>query len=356
MIETNIAFSQVREDPELDLFVLNNIKSKRKKILMIGSGGCSILTMLLSENLKSIDLVDSNSSQIELVKLKIALLKNLSSKEFINFIEGNDKELILSIINEIKEDSFFNENHWSKKLNKDALLYGINQIGVFEQLFKELRQSFSVCPMQSYNKKEWDLAFKTVFNRQNLINSFGEEAVKYSMSKEFVEHFSSVMFNAINKYENKNNYFLDQIFKGKYNKDRPIYLNEKNKKIILSNIHKINFIHKPFHEYIKETKKEYDFIHTSNITDWLPLDILSELFFDINKKLSTVGLVLSRRLNGDHSLEQIMSEHFITEKTVNNNFIENDLTRFSNVDKINLKDNDKSFFYNEVIVGRKNET
>lgn len=351
MLDTNIAFSQVREDPEIDLKVLESIKKKNKRVLMIGSGGCSILTMLLSKDLDLIDVIDANPAQIELIKLKIAALKNLSTNEYLDFIDG--KGQTLNLLNKVKDDDYFNDDFWSIEDNFNQILYGVNQIGVFEQLFKELRDEFSENPMIRLNSVEWDNAFDKVFNRQHLIDAFGEDAVKYSMSQEFSVHFSRVMKNAIEKYKKDNNYFLDQIFKGFYENDFPIYLNEINKSIILDNIHKIRFINKPFHEYIKETDNEYDFIHTSNITDWLPLHILADLYSDIKNKLSDKGQVISRRLNGDHCLESIMKTSFYTKTFVEHLDVLNYETRFKYRDLIHLKSDDKSFFYNEVVVGEK---
>jgi len=353
MFNTNIAFSQVREDPELDLLVLESIKTKDKKALVIGSGGCSILTLLLDQNIEKLDVIDANIDQIELIKLKIALLKNSNTQEFIQFTEGQNINYRNKFLNNIKNDEFFNKEYWKEPHNFNQLISGINQAGVFERLFKNLRDEFTDCPMLIENNDEWDAAFETVFNRSNLISAFGENAVKYSMSKEFTEHFSEVMSKAIKKYQFENNYFLDQIFKGQYNEDLPIFLDEENKKIILSNLHKLNFINKPFHEYVKETNQTYDFIHTSNITDWLPLDILDGMYKDIYTKLNVKGKVMSRRLNGDHSLIDIVGKIFQTSKNALRDHAVSYQTRFTENDLIDLKEEDKSFFYNEVFFGEK---
>ena len=89
MIKTNIAFSQVREDPEIDLFILNSVQKKEKNVLMIGSGGCSVLSILLSPDLNRVDVIDSNINQIELIKLKIEALKQLSTMDYIYFVESD---------------------------------------------------------------------------------------------------------------------------------------------------------------------------------------------------------------------------------------------------------------------------
>lgn len=346
MLHTEIAFSQVREDPEMDLIVLESIKTQNKKALMIGSGGCSVLTMLLSQDLERIDVIDANPAQIELIKLKIAALRNLTTKEYIDFVEGHNS---LTHLEKLKHDEFYNQSFWEDS-RLSQIEYGINQIGVFEQLFKELRNSFSVNPMLVLNEKEWSDAFNKVFDRDYLTEVFGEEAVKYSMSQEFSDHFSRVMKNAIEKYKGNSNYFLDQIFKGKYESDLPVYLEEDNKAVILENIGKMNFINQPFHDFIKQTSEQYDFIHTSNITDWLPLSMLDELYSDIKAHLRENGLVVSRRLNGDHSLNDVVLRTLNKKSVKEIETTSSYKVRFEIEKDFDFKESDKSFFYNELVV------
>lgn len=359
MIKTNIAFSQVREDPEIDLFLCNSIVKKNKRVLMIGSGGESVFTMLLSPDIESIDLIDANPEQIELIKLKIEAIRQLSSWEYRCFVEAppeskigvyidqNDK---VNTFKKLMEESILDISSWNKGNGLNLIKEGVNQIGIFEQLFKELRESFKICPIKFFDDKNWDEAFDKVFNRQKLIDAFGEEAVKYSMSKEFTEHFSDVMKYAIQKYSE--NYFVDQVFKGEYKGDFPAFLKPENYKIVQENLHKINIINDQFHNYVKNTDTKYDVVHTSNITDWLPLDILDELYSDINSILLEDGLVISRRLNGDHSLEDIVGKQFkvdtyFPEFKVSHNC--RNLINFNNT----IKENDTSYFYSEVLYGKK---
>lgn len=350
---TKIAFSQVREDPELDLLVLRSNEKENKKVLIIGSGGCSVLTLLLDPQVSEIHVVDPNIEQIELLKLKISMLEKFkNASEYLAFFESEDIDFIEKSISEANAQSQFTENYL-KSQKETNFSRNINQNGVFEELFKELREEFTINPMDTFNKEEWEKAFKKVFDREHLIEAFGEEAVKYSMSQEFSEHFSRVMYQAIIKYKGKDNYFLDQIFKGKYEKDIPVYLSDINKGIISKRLDKIHFINSSLQDYIANTEEKYDFVHTSNITDWLPLEKLDGLYSDIYQLLNSKGKVISRRLNGDHSLIDIVSDRFKTGTSLINNKNNPYFTRFKSNEYINLKENDKSFFYNEVFFGEK---
>src|SRR5258707_12857472 len=75
-----VAFAQVREDPRLDGWVVDQL-GPLARILMIASGGCTIADLCLCSNISSITVVDPNPAQIELGKLKVRLLEKFDTPE-----------------------------------------------------------------------------------------------------------------------------------------------------------------------------------------------------------------------------------------------------------------------------------
>jgi len=73
-------------------------------------------------------------------------------------------------------------------------------------------------------------------------------------------------------------------------------------------------------------------IHTSNVTDWMNINKSENFLINIYDKLNHNGIVITRRLNGDYNLSDLISNKF------------------------NIIDipHDKSEFYNEVVAGLKN--
>ena len=55
-----------------------------------------------------------------------------------------------------------------------------------------------------------------MFARHDLIGAFGEDAVNYSMSQEFSDHFHDVFTAALRTYDPSRNYFLHSIWRDSY--------------------------------------------------------------------------------------------------------------------------------------------
>lgn len=80
----------------------------------------------------------------------------------------------------------------------------------------------------------------------------------------------------------------------------------------------------------------FDVIHTSNVTDWMPVSQCKEIMATCYKFLVDGGAVICRRLNGDYSLASVVSETFAVDSFLNSK----------------LLSSDRSFFYSEVVAGR----
>jgi S-adenosylmethionine:diacylglycerol 3-amino-3-carboxypropyl transferase len=298
-------FSQVREDPNVEISVHNKHANMfTKRYLLTGSGGCTLFTLLSlmnDDNDIIIDVIDNNISQLYLIQLKLQLIKYFKDdvNALLDFFEGNLNNALIDDIFENKltlsDDC---KTYWNN--NKCLLYSGINQNGTFELLFHELVTS-------NYD-------FEKVFNRKYLIDKFGEDSVVNSLNHEFYDHFMKV----INLYENdETNYFYHQI---KYNR----YSNG------------INYINNNIFDYIVNTSNtvKYDIIHTSNITDWMNNEKGKIFATNICKSLNEKGSIIMRRLNGDYELSSLfpLKENMIT------------ITNYE----------DKSKFYSEVIVATMN--
>ncbi|AYV78564.1 MAG: protein of unknown function DUF3419 [Edafosvirus sp.] len=317
----NILFSQVREDPQIELHAIKELNTSDKlKILMITSGGCTVMS-LLSQNIEQIDAIDMNQQQNYLCALKITALMLIESNDLLlKFFEGK-------LCYKFYDDFLINaKNYLSLECyqfwlcNTNFIYNGINQSGKFELLFKELVDS-------NFN-------YEKCFNREYLKTIFGNDAVVNSMNKEFSDHFKNIIMMYKNLYNTNDNYFYHQIIYNKYNKETnlPPYFHI-NKNIIKNNYQKINYICTPFDKYIDNCKyNEYHMIHTSNITDWLNKDQIDVLLLNIHKCLKIDGILIMRRLNGDYDLKNHVKKYF---EIINNGVI------------------DKSHFYSQVVVAKK---
>jgi len=345
---SDIAFSQVREDPLIEEHVIRKVFSEKKSpldILIIGSGGCTVLGMADLPEVHAIDCVDANYSQLALIQLRQESLRHLSrQQQFTLFgICGKEAERIAiyqQLLPFLSEDV---REYWSQ--HAEEIAFGVNRVGKFEELFRELALTCTKQlgflaiddPHQAIHHPKWQNCFDIVFEREKLAATFGRAAVEYSMSKSFANHFSDVFSQALQKYPRGSNYFVDQVWLDHYSSlhdNLPLYLMRENN--FQAQIH---FHHGPFLTQMQALNKKWDIIQTSNISDWMPIPQMKEMFTIAKSCLKDKGALISRRLNGDHILSEIMQEVLFTNNDLNND----------------LKKNDRSYFYSEVVVGFKNE-
>jgi S-adenosylmethionine-diacylglycerol 3-amino-3-carboxypropyl transferase len=309
----NIHFAQVREDPSVELSVINSLKSNSISVLMIGSGGCTLFS-ILGDHIKSVDVVDLNQTQLDLIMLKYEIITWYQDKEkIIDYFEGRlSKEEIKNVYDCVKD----NLPPASKKFwdaNEQLLYLGINNAGSYEQLFRELRES--------------NFDYDKVFSKENLIKKFGKKAVD-NCKDNFVEYFRKVITFLGDTYKPGENYFRDQIFDGKYMGSVPVYFN--NVKQLGQYKKTINLINADLASKVLPNEK-YDIVQISNILDWMSQDHIEPFLQRVYKSLKKGGFIITRKLLGNYNLKGKVSEYFrVVECVV-----------------------DKSHLYSEVVVGKK---
>lgn len=265
-----IKFAQVHEDPDIEAMLI--AKFINCNIMLVASGG-STGFYLINDKINLIDLVDFNPHQIKLCEDKLSLIK-------------------------------------SNNLNK---LIKLESEGIYEQLFRELSTN----------------SIQNVFSNENLIKWFGLDAVKYSTTMSFSEHFNRVICELIKKYP-RDNYWRNQLTWEI--PQIPIYWS--NKPNIIDHSDKLHFQVGSINEHLVATNSQYDLISLSNITDWTDQKSIVELLINAHAKLSTRGYVLIRKLISDHDLIEIIKS--------------TQLYRIVNLDLV-----DSSLLYTQVIVLQK---
>lgn len=310
----NISFAQVREDPAIEHMLLNKLK-ENIDILSISSGGCTILS-LLEDKVNQITAIDMNKEQNYLCELKSRLCcyyKDDADK-LIKYLQGEyDDDHMLYIFDNL-EISQECKTYWQENIT--YLLEGINRCGKYEQIFRELAKNNLDCGK--------------VFGQDNLIEKFGKNAVKYS--NDFVQHFTNIIDTYKAKYFPARNYFYYQILRDKYPiLNRPLYM--KKLDVINNNINKIKYVNQNMLEYLETCKDgTYNIIQISNITDWMDDTQRNKLITECKRVLKNDGYIVSRKLNGKYSLQNLIG------------------TEFEIMDNI---PHDTSEFYKEVVVGVK---
>jgi S-adenosylmethionine-diacylglycerol 3-amino-3-carboxypropyl transferase len=352
---SELAFSQVREDPFIELTVIKRLLSSRNqtseetlKILIIASGGCTALSLLTIPQVE-IEAVDLNPAQLHLVELRRQALLYLFLDEQLQLIGADIStpqterlRLYTKLRSHLQEAT---KAYWDKR--QEEIAFGVNRVGRFEQLFRELAVKIAdvglnplESPSDSVRHPEWQSIFENIFESNKLAKTFGEAAVNYSMDRSFGEHFADVFAKALQRFP-QNNYFLTQVWNDRYStgvEGVPIYLQPQAQTAIRSlDTNRLRLHQGAFAEKMPELAEvgKFDLIQFSNISDWMPLPDLHKMLKTAVACLKPGGAIIGRRLNGDHNLAAIMDEHLPVDRELS--------------DK--LQQTDRSFFYREVVVG-----
>lgn len=348
---SDISFSQVREDPTIELQVIKQLAQTQNhplRVLIIASGGCTVLSLLSSPHIEHIDAVDLNPAQLHLVELRRQALLHLQLEQQLDLIGATKITQAgrVNLYNQIASQlPISTQNYWDARIEQIA--FGVNQVGKFEQLFRELSASFTASGLNPLRNPDavtinplWQQIFETVFERNKLARIFGDAAVNYSMDRSFGTHFADVFAKALHKYTMAN-YFLTQVWNDSYSygfDGVPLYLQPDVQISIRElgtsrlHLHQGAFVQKMLE---LATSQPYDLIQFSNISDWMPPNDLNEMLQNAVHCLKPGGALIGRRLNGDHHLASVMAKHIYIDKQLNHELLESD----------------RSFFYREVVVG-----
>jgi S-adenosylmethionine-diacylglycerol 3-amino-3-carboxypropyl transferase len=350
---SELAFSQVREDYTVELQVIDRlvqILDRPLRILLIASGGCTALSLLTLAEVGEIVAVDANIAQLHLVELRRQALLNLSVIEQFDLIGANleiSASIRLDLYQKIADKlPTLTRTYWNDR--PAEIGFGVNRVGRFEQLFRELSARFTEVgldpiadPATAIQSNHWRSIFEEIFARDRLITTFGESAVNYSMDRSFGEHFADVFARALQKYHPTDNYFITQVWRDCYADGRdglPLYLQPQAQIAIQKfGTDRLKLHHGVFIEKTIELgmEKSFDLIQFSNISDWMPISDLHNMLKTAVSLLNPGGALIGRRLNGDHHLATIMNECIAVDREFSRELLELD----------------RSFFYREVVVG-----
>jgi len=238
-----LMFSQSWEDPACDLEWL--APAPGSNLLAITSGGDNVLEFLLTDP-AMLHAIDINPAQTYLMELKLAAFRHLTYPEMLELLgvrpSGNRKGLYLRVRESLSaEASAFWDEHGAL-IAQDLLTSGR-----FERYFAILRsvlrvlvgrrrmqRLFDLAPedQEAFFRKEWDTRRWRAFLRIVCSKWFLGRRLDPSWfahsegPASFGDHFGGLARHAITQIPARTNYFLAQIFLGRYisEQNMPRYL------------------------------------------------------------------------------------------------------------------------------------
>ena len=348
-----VAFAQVREDPALDFWVLDQI-GHGSRIALVASGGCTVAALAARTDVESIHFVDPNLAQIALTRLKLHLLSNFTPADRLSLLGHSNLDATV-------RHAQLAEMLRCLALSPDVLgpleevaACGPDFAGRYERLFQALRQELSefsqpledlLCLSDIQEQEQarrvkpetrlgqaLDLAFANVMAQANLEELFGEGATR-NPRESFATHFTGRLRWILETQPAAGNPFLSQLLLGHF---APGAEHCWLRLPIPQSVPAISWDALPMVTALRQRCEQFDLVHLSNILDWLDPGEARMTLRCARSALRPGGWVIVRQLNSVLDIHALCA----------------DFTWFDEVGTA-LLTRDRSFFYRAVHVGRR---
>jgi S-adenosylmethionine-diacylglycerol 3-amino-3-carboxypropyl transferase len=353
-----LRFAQVREDPRLDLEMLNSTASGGAGVI-VASGGETAALLQNRSKLTRLHLVDANPAQLALTRLKLHLGRLDPGPDRIMALLGH-REMdaaerasdVLRLLDDLKIDpAIFGPS--------DAIgVLGLDHAGRYELLFAQLRnrlRSFDpalqrwLMEAQARNAarmiapdselgSEIDSAFDAVMDLPNLVRLFGEDATQ-NPRMPFARHFATQTRSSLQRFAPRQNPFLWQIFAGRFPPGQTYdWLSRAGATPACRPPEMETVFH---HGMMREVLDSLPaaacgFVHLSNLLDWLTPEEATSTLASTARVLRTGGYTIIRQLNSSLDIRGLPGEF-----------------DWEEAPSASLLERDRSFFYRAIHVGRR---
>jgi S-adenosylmethionine-diacylglycerol 3-amino-3-carboxypropyl transferase len=314
-----VAFAQVREDPVVDAAVLAGF-GRALRIIMIASGGCTLAYLAARFPLANVNVVDPNPAQLALARLKLYLLNHFDGPKRLAFLghepmDPHERAKVLGKVwqaLQLQPDAIGPVEDWARD--------GPDQTGRYERVFVQLRtllethvaeihdllslrdpaeQARRASPHTALGKA-LDDAFDQVMDLPILIRLFGEGATR-NRALPFARHFAHRTRHALSTLPALENPFLWQVLTGRYPPGTSApWLSEPTQMPgdgPGARECRITWIQSFMTDALAQSPQAYDFVHLSNILDWLSPSEAQTTLDLACAALRPGGCVLIRQLN-----------------------------------------------------------
>ena len=349
--QRSVAFAQVREDARLDQWVVDRLPVDAE-VLMVASGGCTAAALAAMPKVSRLHLIDPNPAQIALSRLKLRLLATFGKTERLSILGHAPMSVAarrLRLATELQ----------ALELPADALgpidlvaKVGPDYAGRYEVLFSKLRETLSDAvdeliallhlrdPAEQSRRADpatplgrtLDGAFDSVMALPNLVGLFGEEATR-NRCEPFSRHFARRTRHALASLSAADNPYLWQMLQGRFPKEIVYpWLDAASP----GRMPEVVWAVTSMADALPRFSEAFDFIHLSNILDWLAPDEARATLDLAWNALRPGGWTLIRQLNSSLDIQTLGGRFEWQDRSART-----------------LHSHDRSFFYRSLHLGRK---
>jgi S-adenosylmethionine-diacylglycerol 3-amino-3-carboxypropyl transferase len=280
-----IAFALVREDPLLDRDVLAPLVPKAQ-VIMVASGGCTAAVLAVA-NAGRLHLVDPNPAQLALCRLKLHLLQTTRPAQRLALlghspldVESRRKALAEAVDTLGLDEDCLGPPDFVGEVGPD-------NAGRYERLFARLRQALADHdhdldallslrdPVEQSRRaapdtdlgRALDAAYDDVLALPNLVRLFGEGATQNPVEP-FARHFARRTRATLATLPAADNPYLWHMLRGRFPDGATLpwltlpHIREQLPPVTCTRGFMADVLG-------GEREKAYDFVHLSNILDWL---------------------------------------------------------------------------------------
>lgn len=346
-----VAFAQVREDPLLDLWVVEQL-SREARVVLVASGGCTATLLAAAPNVAWLHLVDPNPAQLALSRLKLRLLQSSTPADRLALLGHASMPAA-------ERQTRLGAELGALSLPPDVLGpaafvagVGPDHVGRYECVFAELRKGLDdqACALESVLRltdpaeqerlvapatslgRRLDTALDKVMALPNLVRLFGEEATKNPVEP-FARHFARRLRHVLATLPAARNPFLWQMLQGRYPEGSVApWLTT----LAPTRWPRVTWAVSFMTEALAAAPAAFDFVHLSNILDWLVPEKARATLELAWQALRPGGWTLIRQLNSTLDIPGLgRSFDWLTSEANG------------------LHARDRSFFYRALHLGRK---
>lgn len=305
-----VAFAQVREDALIDRFIAGQLPEKARG-LMIASGGCTAALLAAEGRFAHLTLADLNLAQLDLARLKLAMVAEQTPHERMELLGHTPmpaetrKTRLIEVMDRhgIAPDRFGPIDRVAEA--------GLDQVGRYEWLFHQLRQAIgdadtteSLMRLENTDAQaaflrdqpayvaRLERAFAEVMALPNLVRLFGEGATQNAVMP-FAQHFLRRTEHVLHSLPAATNPWLAQLLLGRFEATAYPWLDLPQQSIATQ----IDYQLGAMAEVLAQTDERFEFIHLSNILDWLSADEAAALLERAATRLRPGGWLIIRQLN-----------------------------------------------------------
>lgn len=315
-----LRFAQVREDPSLDAWVVERLP-KESTLLIVGSGGCTLAVLAALSNVRVVHVVDPNPAQLALCRVKLVLLRDQGISSRLKFLGHlySSAETRESQLNRICDDTGDEVSVFGPP--EFILDLGLDYAGRYEALFREISESVTslsddvlnlLCLADSSAQVRWlrshpDFvsglleSFDRVMSLENLVALFGATATQNPVVQ-FSTHFFQRTIHALHCFNASSNHFLWQVLASSA-KSKPVapWFDLPVQRVGAE----LRYEPATVQSYLAQSDIQFDYIHLSNVLDWLTEDEARSLLELTWRRLRPKGYTLIRQLNSNLSIRTL---------------------------------------------------